>query len=124
MEAGSLIVKKEPAILSFYGRKPLTLLYTNEYNCILEHAENGARPVEHNDPSEHKRRKYHLGAQTFRRGRALEFLERLEVRRNTLRQQLEQPEFQEIRLMIQGELKAIEAVIDDYIRHFKLQGAE
>ncbi len=37
-----------------------------------------------------------------------EFLDRLVVRRNTLKQQLDAPEFQEIRLMIQGELKARE----------------
>ncbi|OJF17574.1 MAG: hypothetical protein A6D91_10155, partial [Bacillaceae bacterium G1] len=53
----------------------------------------------------HKGHKHHHGAQTFRRGRALEFLNRLIVRRNTLRQQLDAPEFQEIRPILQGELR-------------------
>lgn len=73
----------------------------------------------------HRGRRRHLhGAQTFRRGRALEFLNRLVVRRNTLRQQLEAPEFREIKPTIQGELKALESVIDEYIRHFELHEFE
>ncbi|MNN61887.1 hypothetical protein D3C81_1771480 [compost metagenome] len=68
----------------------------------------------------HKGRHHHHGAQTFRRGRALEFFERLKVKRATLKQQLEAPEFQEIKLILLGELKAIELVIDEYSRHFEL----
>ncbi|GFN32963.1 hypothetical protein [Paenibacillus xylaniclasticus] len=67
---------------------------------------------------------HYRGAQTFRRGRALEFFDRLAARRNTLRQQLDAPEFEEIKLLIQGELKALESVIDDYTRHFELQEVE
>jgi len=68
----------------------------------------------------HKGRRHHSGAQTFRRGRALEFLERLHVKRTTLKQQLDAPEFQEIRQVVLGELKAIELTIDEYTRHFEL----
>ncbi|RIX50231.1 hypothetical protein D3P08_20470 [Paenibacillus nanensis] len=65
-------------------------------------------------------RHHHHGAQTFRRGRALEFLERLTIKRNTLRQQLSAPEFQEIKPMLQGELKALELVMEEFVRHFEL----
>lgn len=63
---------------------------------------------------------HHHGAQTFRRGRALEFLDRLTVKRNTLKQQLSAPEFQEIKPMLQGELKALELVMEEFVRHFEL----
>ena len=66
-------------------------------------------------------RNHHHGAQTFRRGRALEFLERLRVKRQSLKQQLEAPEFQEIKPVLLGELKAIELVIDEYTRHFEIR---
>ncbi|WEG12091.1 hypothetical protein PU629_18505 [Pullulanibacillus sp. KACC 23026] len=69
-------------------------------------------------------RHHHHGAQTFRRGRALDFLEKLNVKRMTLRQQLEAPEFQEIRMVIQGELKAIELVIEEFTKQFELHEAE
>jgi hypothetical protein len=72
----------------------------------------------------HKGRRHHFGAQTFRRGRALEFLDRLHVKRTTLKQQLESPEFQEIRQIVLGELKAIESTIDEYTRHFELHEDE
>jgi hypothetical protein len=72
----------------------------------------------------HKGRRHHHGAQTFRRGRALEFLERLNVKRITLKQQLEAPEFQEIKQIILGELKAIELVIDEYTKHFEINEVE
>lgn len=71
----------------------------------------------------HKGREHHRGAQTFRRGRALEFLERLRVKHSTLKQQVEAPEFQEIRPIILGELKALELVIEEYTKHFELNEA-
>jgi hypothetical protein len=73
---------------------------------------------------EHKGRRHHHGAQTFRRGRALEFLERLNVKRITLTQQLEAPEFQEIKQVILGELKAIELIIDEFTKHFDIHEVE
>jgi hypothetical protein len=72
----------------------------------------------------HKGRRHHHGAQTFRRGRALEFLERLNVKRITLTQQLEAPEFQEIKQVILGELKAIELIIDEFTKHFDIHEVE
>ncbi len=64
------------------------------------------------------------GAKTFRRGRALEFLNVLEVKRATLKQQVEAPEYQEIKPVLLGELKAVEMVIDEYTRHFELRRKE
>ncbi len=61
------------------------------------------------------------GAQTFRRGRVLLFLEQLKVRRNTLANQLVQSEFESIRPMLSGELKALDHVIEDYVHLFDLQ---
>lgn len=60
------------------------------------------------------------GAKTFRRGRAISFLERLEVKRDTLKKQLETPELQSINPILIGELKAIEMVIDEFIQVFDL----
>lgn len=66
---------------------------------------------------------HHMGPQTFRRGRALEFLERLQVKQTTLKQQLEQPELQSIREVISGELKAVEAVLAEFVQLFDLREA-
>ena len=60
------------------------------------------------------------GAKTFRRGRALAFYEKLLVKRDTLRQQLECPEFQSIQTVIAGELKATEAIMNDFKAAFEL----
>ncbi|MBW4079889.1 hypothetical protein HYD27_00600 [Paenibacillus sp. S150] len=72
----------------------------------------------------HKGPNPHHGAKTFRRGRALEFLSVLEVKRRTLKQQVDAPEYQEIKPVLLGELKAIELVIDEYTRHFELRRME
>ncbi|MGC5772015.1 hypothetical protein [Paenibacillus pabuli] len=64
------------------------------------------------------------GAQTFRRGRILVFLEQMRNRRATLARQLGQEEFRNIHQMISGELKAIDQVIDEYIQLFELQHEE
>lgn len=61
------------------------------------------------------------GAQTFRRGRILTFLEHLQTRRSTLARQLGEPEYEAIKPVISGELKALDHVIEDYIRLFDLQ---
>lgn len=61
------------------------------------------------------------GAQTFRRGRILVFLEHLQTRRSTLARQLGEPEYEAIKPVISGELKALDHVIEDYIRLFDLQ---
>lgn len=60
-------------------------------------------------------------AQTFRRGRALAFLERLQVMRTTLLQQLNQPEYDAIKQVISGELKAVDAIMQEFIHTFELR---
>jgi len=60
------------------------------------------------------------GAQTFRRGKVLNFLERLYVRKSTLKKQMEQEEYQSMQETIKGELKALETVINELIQEFDL----
>lgn len=59
-------------------------------------------------------------AQTFRRGRAVAFLDKLMVNRSTLQRQLNDPELEAIKLVISGELKATETIIDEFIQMFQL----
>ncbi len=59
-------------------------------------------------------------AQTFRRGRATAFLDRLIVNRSTLQRQLNEPELESIKQVISGELKATEAIIEEFIHMFQL----
>lgn len=66
----------------------------------------------------------HRGAQTFRRGKAVDFLQRLDVKRETLRRQLAQPEFAPVHPVIGGELKAIEMVRDEFVELFGLHEGE
>ncbi|WP_144935062.1 hypothetical protein [Paenibacillus sp. 32O-W] len=61
------------------------------------------------------------GPQTFRRGRILAFLEHLQSRRATVAKQLGEPEYETIKPVISGELKALDHVIEEYIRLFDLQ---
>jgi len=92
------------------------------------HREHG----EHKDRGEHRDRE-HMGrhgidsldgppksAQTFRRGRALAFLEKLNVNRATLQRQLQTPELDSIKQVISGELKATEAIIEEFIHIFQI----
>ncbi|WP_174818552.1 hypothetical protein [Paenibacillus kobensis] len=60
------------------------------------------------------------GAQTYRRGRIVLFLEQMNNRRATLQRQLTQPAFESIKPILVGELKALEQVIEDYIQLFEL----
>ncbi|WP_230874944.1 hypothetical protein [Lysinibacillus cavernae] len=64
------------------------------------------------------------GAKTFRRGKALSFLEMLHVKRATIKQQLEQPEFQSIQQILVGELKAIDMVIQEFSQLFDIHENE
>ncbi|MEK5231905.1 hypothetical protein MHB42_09030 [Lysinibacillus sp. FSL K6-0232] len=64
------------------------------------------------------------GAKTFRRGKAITFLEMLHVKRATIKQQLEQPEFQAIQQLLVGELKAIDMVIQEFSQLFDIQENE
>ena len=67
---------------------------------------------------DHKRQP--RGAKTFRRGRAIAFLERMELKRSTLKKQLEMSELQTINPILVGELKAIDMVIDEFVQLFEL----
>ncbi len=64
------------------------------------------------------------GPKTFRRGRAIAFLERMHLKRSTIKQQLEQPEFQSIQPILVGELKAIDMVISEFIQLFEINEDE
>ncbi|MEK5039408.1 hypothetical protein [Sporosarcina sp. FSL K6-3457] len=64
------------------------------------------------------------GAKTFRRGRAIAFLERMHLKRATIKQQLDQPEFQSIQPILIGELKAIDMVISEFIQLFEINEDE
>ncbi|MFL1673236.1 hypothetical protein [Paenibacillus dendritiformis] len=61
---------------------------------------------------------------TFRRGRALAFLEMMNLKRSTIKQQLDQPEFQSIHQILVGELKAIDMVINEFIELFEIHESE
>jgi hypothetical protein len=83
----------------------------------------------HRDPMERRegrgrghevRKERSHSAQTFRRGRAIAFLEKLNVKRSTLVQQLDQPEYASIKQVISGELKATDAIIQEFIHTFEL----
>lgn len=90
----------------------------------------GGRGHGHHDHGRRGKREHHgddeggrsfQSAQTFRRGRVLMFLERMQVMRSTLMQQLSQPEFQPIQQVITGELKAVDQMIQEYIHTFELR---
>lgn len=60
------------------------------------------------------------GAKTFRRKRAIMFLEHLETKQEILKKQLETPELQLANPIIVGELKATQAIIDEFVQIFEL----
>lgn len=64
------------------------------------------------------------GPKTFRRGRAVTFLEQLTIKRTTIAQQLEQPEFQSIQQILIGELKALDMVINEFTQLFEIHADE
>ncbi len=64
------------------------------------------------------------GPKTFRRGRAIAFLEMLKLKRSTIKQQLDEPEFQSIQQILVGELKAIDMVINEFTQLFEIQEHE
>ena len=78
----------------------------------------------HRDRRENKHQKenyvHHRGAKTFRRGRAITFLERMDLKRSTIKKQLETPELQTINPILVGELKAIDMVIEEFVELFEL----
>jgi hypothetical protein len=77
---------------------------------------------------EHNKRKdrpcHKQGPKTFRRGRAIAFLEMMQLRRSTILQQLNAPEFQSINQILVGELKAIDLVISEFSQLFEIHESE
>jgi len=84
---------------------------------MREHKREGRHHGERHRGREH-------GPKTFRRGRALAFLELLNLKRSTIKDQLEKPEFQSINQILVGELKPIDLVINEFIQMFELQEKE
>ncbi|GAB6258589.1 hypothetical protein [Peribacillus sp. N1] len=67
---------------------------------------------------------HHRGPKTFRRGRAIAFLEMMNLKRSTIMEQLDKPEFQSINQILVGELKAIDMLINEFIQLFEIQENE
>lgn len=86
-----------------------------EHYNYKEHRERRGKRNEEADKRQPSR------AQTFRRGRALAFLDKLNLRRASLQRQMEQPEFESIKTIISGELKATDAIIQEFIHTFELR---
>ncbi|MGG4143076.1 hypothetical protein ABEW34_08075 [Paenibacillus algorifonticola] len=107
----------------------ITILYTIVYKKPKGEIEmrDGHRYKDkrgHGEHGEHRGHGHHhkhgVQAQTFRRGRALAFLESLNVKRSTLQRQLDEPEFESIKQVISGELKATDTIIQEFIHVFQL----
>lgn len=81
----------------------------------------------HHSGEHHKRKDHHShkrGAKTFRRGRAIAFLEMMKIKRSTILQQLDAPEFQSINQILVGELKAIDMVMNEFSQLFEIHESE
>jgi hypothetical protein len=89
-----------------------------------EEYEEHSKDRRHHDGHKRKEHSHHRGAKTFRRGRAIAFLEMMNLKRSTIKQQLEKPEFQSINQILVGELKAMDLVINEFIQLFEIQESE
>jgi len=69
-------------------------------------------------------RSEHRGAKTFRRGKAIAFLEMMTLKRSTIKQQLDKSEFQSINQILIGELKAIDLLINEFTGLFEIHEDE
>ncbi|MBS4219975.1 hypothetical protein KHA96_16815 [Bacillus sp. FJAT-49711] len=79
----------------------------------------------HHRGERHKRKEsHHHGAKTFRRGRAIAFLESMHLRHSTIKRQLDEPDYQSIRPILVGELKAIDMVISEFKQLFEIHESE
>ncbi|QHT58829.1 hypothetical protein GXP70_01750 [Paenibacillus lycopersici] len=83
-----------------------------------EHDEHGGRG--RHGGHGHGRGGHYQGAQTFRRGRAVAFLEELRVKRDVLRAQLNDPDMGIIKEIVSGELKAVDEIIKRFMHTFEL----
>lgn len=73
---------------------------------------------------ERKERGRRSGAQTFRRKRAIAFLQSLQAKEDVLLQQLNTPELQAANAVIAGELKAVQAIKAEFIQAFQVSVTE
>ncbi len=90
----------------------------------MSNDKSGDRKEENDRHKGRDSRHKHRGPKTFRRGRAIAFLEMMHLKRSTIKQQLEEPEFQSIHQILLGELKAIDLVINEFVRLFELHESE
>ncbi|USK58086.1 hypothetical protein [Peribacillus asahii] len=60
----------------------------------------------------------------FHRGRAITFLEMMNINRSTIKQQLNKSEFQSINKILIGELRALDMVINEFSKLFEIQEHE
>ncbi|MDF2790151.1 MAG: hypothetical protein K0S80_3249 [Neobacillus sp.] len=101
-----------------------TFVYKGRSFMMSNEGDMGHHKDRHHRGDGHKHKDHKHGAKTFRRGRALAFLELLNTKRSTLKQQLITPELQSINPILVGELKAIEMVISEFIQVFELHEVE
>ncbi|MFX3631391.1 MAG: hypothetical protein ACE3L7_19600 [Candidatus Pristimantibacillus sp.] len=85
-----------------------------------DHSEHQSHRHSHKDGMRDFSDQHHKIAQTFRRGRAIAFLDKLNVNRSTLQRQLNDPQFDSIKQIISGELKATETIIEEFVHLFQL----
>jgi hypothetical protein len=95
----------------------------HEHRGLHGHGRHGDRHEQQSNRPEGGHSPRPQSAQTFRRGRAIAFYERLLTKRATLIQQLGQPEYESIKTVISGELKATEAILQEFIQAFELHEA-
>lgn len=74
--------------------------------------------------NERKERGGRGGAQTFRRKRAVAFLQSLQAKEDVLLQQLNMPELQAANAVIAGELKAVQAIKAEFMQAFQVSPLE
>lgn len=101
-----------------------TIVYTGR-GFIMKNEDfkrEGHHRGEHHKGKEHG--SHHRGPKTFRRGRAIAFLEMMNLKRSTIKEQLDKPEFQSINQILVGELKAIDMLINEFIQLFEIQESE
>jgi hypothetical protein len=102
-------------------------LYTQRGFFMKSEEINDLNMDEHHHGGGHKGKDHHShkrGPKTFRRGRAIAFFEMMQLRRATIMQQLDAPEFQSIRQILVGELKAIDMVISEFSQLFEIHENE
>lgn len=103
-------------------------MYTKKEGFILTKEEFKSRHKDRSHRGDGHRRKdqssHSHGAKTFRRGRAIAFLDRMYLRRSTLKQQLDTLELQSINPILVGELKAIHMVINEFTHLFEINENE